>query len=258
MLKIRKEQVETLEKTAWLDFEMEMLAHSKLFSPRLCKVLADEQILAGLRQSIERALKIGFTNRGPIRLYIELMFLCGSDFHNDPVYPGLTRVLYSDKDQMERAQIIYQAMVEYNEKVSGENNINTRSALEYLGQIAYKPIRFDNDQFELQVHRELYRAFPLKVAFSGEDGIRSLIKHGRCVAKLYCFDTPRSQALLVILMFAFGHGCINDPLYPWIKNTLNDQRIINSKERAKRLEKKSLTWLRHVLLTNAEGVRASE
>ena len=45
----------------------------------------------------------------------------------------------------------------------------------------------------------------------------------------------------------FGHGCADDPLYPWIERTLNDQAIIDAPARAKRLEKKAITWLEHVL-----------
>jgi len=48
-------------------------------------------------------------------------------------------------------------------------------------------------------------------------------------------------------MLAFGHGCGADPLYPWINKTLRDEAITEQEARAKRLEKKALTWLEHVL-----------
>ena len=49
-------------------------------------------------------------------------------------------------------------------------------------------------------------------------------------------------------MFAFGHGCCEDPLYPWIARTLTDEKITDAEARAKRLEKKAITWLDHVLI----------
>ena len=53
--------------------------------------------------------------------------------------------------------------------------------------------------------------------------------------------------MLIALMFAFGAGCSDDPLYPWIAATLRDPRIISPELRARRLERKSRTWLRHVV-----------
>lgn len=250
MLSIREKQMTALQEYAWHQFEMEMLAHSKTFSPVLCKLLGDQNVLVALRQAIARARKLGFTNRGPIRLYIELMFLCGSDFHNDPLYPRLTPVLLSDQEQMFRAHLIYQGMVDYHENVSGKDNINTRRSLEYLSEIAYSPINFDHDSFNQQIYNELHRAFPLKIEYSGKPGVMALIEQGRSLATRYQFESLRGQALMIILMFAFGHGCAKDPLYPWIGNTLEDQRIIGPEQRIKRLEKKSLTWLRYALGKN--------
>ena len=60
---------------------------------------------------------------------------------------------------------------------------------------------------------------------------------------------------MVALMFAFGHGCANDPLYPWIANTLRDERIADSAARADRLERKALTWLNHVLANTSGGAQ---
>jgi hypothetical protein len=52
---------------------------------------------------------------------------------------------------------------------------------------------------------------------------------------------------MIVLILAFGHGCVTDPLYPWIARTLNDEAIADPAACAKRLENKALTWLDHVL-----------
>ena len=65
----------------------------------------------------------------------------------------------------------------------------------------------------------------------------------------------RGEALVVVLMFAFGHGCTDDPLYPWISRTLKDERIVGPAARVERLEKKSITWLEHVLARPRGGAR---
>ena len=102
---------------------------------------------------------------------------------------------------------------------------------------------------------ELNRVFPQKVAYTGEEGIQALVREGRDQARKYGFSTSRSEILLVVLMFAFGHGCTDDPLYPWIARTLKNEQITDPAARAKRLEKKALTWLDHVLAAYEAGVK---
>src|SRR5262245_22002667 len=67
MLVIRPGQMDAFEQSAYQQFEDEMMAHSKEFSPRLCEVLGDEQLRVVVRSAIDRARKFGFTCRGPIR-----------------------------------------------------------------------------------------------------------------------------------------------------------------------------------------------
>ncbi len=55
MLIIRKEQMKAFENDALRRFEDEMVVHSKEFTPRLCKVIGDEQLRVALRQAMERA-----------------------------------------------------------------------------------------------------------------------------------------------------------------------------------------------------------
>ena len=253
MLVIRAEQMKVFERAALERFEDEMVVHSKEFTPRLCEVIGDEQLRVALRQAMERADTYGFTYRGPIRLYIELMFLCGSDFDTDPQYPAIGDVLNASGDQMARAEQMHEGVVDYHGKVSGENNINVRRSLAFLSGFARKPIMFSSNDFVAEMLQEMTRAFPQKVAYIGEEALTKLIHEGRAEARKYGFTTTRAEAMIVVLMFAFGHGCTDDPLYPWISRTLKDERIIDPAARAERLEKKAVTWLDHVLARPREG-----
>jgi hypothetical protein len=100
---------------------------------------------------------------------------------------------------------------------------------------------------------EMRRIFPQKTAYVGEAPLTALIEEAVAEAQSYDFRSIREQALIVVLMFAFGHGCTNDPLYPWISNTLQDRKIVDAAARAKRLEKKAVTWLEHVVARNERG-----
>jgi hypothetical protein len=254
MLQIRAEQMAVFEQAALRRFEDEMVAHSKDFAPTLCEIIGEEQLRVALRHAMARAARYGFTNRGPIRLFIEMMFLCGSAFDTDPQYPALSKVLRSSDDQMDRAEQIHEGFLDYLERVSGPGAANVRKALRDLLTFARKPLTFSANDFVAGMLQEMTRAFPQKAVYVGEEALTALIHEGIAEARKYGFATVRPKAMVVVLMFAFGHGCTYDPLYPWISRTLSDPRIIDSAARAQRLEKKALTWLEYVVSGN-EGAK---
>ncbi|MCP3868897.1 MAG: hypothetical protein GY703_12530 [Gammaproteobacteria bacterium] len=253
MLKIRSTQMNVFDEAALRCFEDDMVVHSEEFSPRLCEVIGEAQLRVALRQAMKRADAYGFTNRGPIRLYIELMFLYGSHFDSDPQYPALGRILNLSGEQMLRAEQMYDQVLDYQEKVSGPEGVNVHKALEALSHFARQPSTFSENGFASEICRELTRIFPQKAAYIGDEMLQALIAEGRTEAQRYGFTSLRGEALLVALMYAFGHGCTDDPIYPWISQTLRDPRITDSTARARRLERKAKTWLDHVLVRLKRG-----
>jgi hypothetical protein len=247
---IRNAQIETFQEAALRRFEDEMVAHSREFTPRLCELLGEEQLRVALRQAMERADTFGFTNKGPLRLYIELMFLCGSDFDTDPQYVALGEILRASADQMERAQDLHERIGDYLDTVAGPDNANVNRALRELSNFARTTLRFSSHDFVPGLLREMNRIFPEKVDYVGEAGLKQLIDEGIAEAPKYGFAEVRQHTLIVVLMFAFGHGCTHDPLYPWISRTLQDEKIVDPAARAERLEKKARTWLDHVVASH--------
>jgi hypothetical protein len=258
MLRIRSEQMEVFQRDAWRRFEDEMVAHGQSFSPLLSAVIGEAQLRIAVRQAIERAGGYGFTNRGPIRLCVELMFLCGSDFATDPMYPQLGAILREPGDQMQRAERIAARVADYHDRVAGPGGANVRAALQALAALARAgaPKAFSDAGFLPELLAEMHRAFPLRAAYIGERALTMLIREGGAAARAHGFSTPRAEALVVVLMFAFGHGCLADPLYPWISQTLADERIVDAGARAERLERKAVTWLDQVLSRPPSAERA--
>src|SRR6266849_10193118 len=109
MWNIRPHQADTFSNTALQKFEDEMLEHLQKFSPQHCKVAGEPAVREVIRKGIETAGKYGFTNRGPLRFYIELMFMFGSYFDSDPQYPWAGTVLKDPEviDQTIRADRLY-------------------------------------------------------------------------------------------------------------------------------------------------------
>ena len=239
--------MEVFRQAALAAFEDEMVAHSRDFSPVLCEVIGEDKLRVALRSTMARAIGYGFTNRGPIRLCVEMMFLFGSAFDTDPQYPWATEILQAPGEQMGRAEQLFDQILEYQKKVSGPDLANTMKALREVAVLARTHLEISLSRFVPDMLREIHRVFPQKADYIGREQLTKLIRKGQSEAQSCRLSSVEAEALMVVLMLAFGHGCSSDPLYPWIGNTLRDPRIIDPAARAERLKKKAVTWLDHVL-----------
>lgn len=230
-------------------FEDEMVVHLAEFSPPLFQTIGEKQMREAIRLGISRADGYGFTFRGSVRLYLELMLLFGSHFDTDPQYPWVAEILAArdSSSQRQRADQLYKKTLDYRMKVVGPKDAYALEALENISIMAQNPLPFSSGGLGSGLLREIKRIYPEKAAYVGDQGIEILIRKGMSGARRQQFTTERGLTLVVVLMLAFGHGCGSDPLYPWIARTLEDERITDPEARAKRLETKALTWLEHVL-----------
>jgi hypothetical protein len=230
-------------------FEGEMVRHLAAFSPPLFKAIGEPQLREAIRFGVAAADRHGFTTRGPVRLYLELMLLFGSRFDTDPQYPWAQEIL-NERDsapQAQRADVLYRRTLHFLEKVNGPNDTHTLAALRRIRSFAARPLPTATDGFARSMFDEVCRIHPQKAAYLGVAPLQALILEGGRGARSFGFSSPRAFTLMIALMLAFGHGCTDDPLYPWISRTLRDPAIADPEARAGRLERKSLTWLDHVL-----------
>lgn len=248
MLVITKNQFENFRAEAMRSFEAEMSDHLRQFSPPLCKTLGEEQLLTAVKYGIARAKKYGFDMRGPVRLWLENALVFGSAFDTDPQYPWVAEIVTnSEMIQMHRAERLFEKTVEYRHSVGGERDAFTLKALEMIRPVTDGPLPFTEENMTGNLRLTLATIYPEKAAYLGDEALSLLIDAGVKAAKQRGITVLRSQVLVVTLMYAFGHGCIGDPLYPWIERTLSDETIGDPNARAARLERKALIWLDHVL-----------
>jgi DNA-directed RNA polymerase subunit F len=253
-MQIRSQQMEEFAKGRPRAFDDEMIVHLAEFSPPLFKVIKKDQMREVVRFGIGQASQYGFTLRGPVRLYLELMLLFGSHFDTDPQYPWANEILAdrASTPEMERAEALHRRTLDYQENVSGRDAVNTRKALSELTVLVKQPETLSTNDVVADIRQEMTRVFPQKAKYIGEESLSALIEKGIAEARRRHFPSVRGEALVTILMFAFGHGCTHDPLYPWIARTLEDPRIVNPAARAARLEHKAVTWLNHVVALNEQ------
>jgi len=254
ILFIRPKQMELFRQAASQRFENEMVAHCQDFAPILCRVIGKQQLRLAVRSGIERAGGYGFTYRGSIRLFLELMFLFGSAFDSDPQYSWATRILHGNAPQMDRAGNLYDQVLDYQEKVSGPDGLNNREALRNLVFFVGQPNDFSSQNFGTSMIMEMSNIFPQKANYIGKEALVALIRDSCDKAKALGFTTSKGYALMVALTFVFGHGCTDDPLYPWMSSTLKDETVREPNARATQLEQETLAWLNQILAIASEKV----
>lgn len=249
MVLIRATQMERLRQEGITAFETEMVSHVRRFAPRHCESLEESDIRTAIRYGMDRARTYGFTARGPVRFYLELMFMLGCDFDTDPLLPWVAPVLTdtSTAYQMPRAERLFDRLQDYLHAVAEPEHGYVRAALEAIAadrDASAPPLDHD---FAPRMVASLERFYPQKCRFAGEPALRALIRHAAEEAAAHDVGTPDGVVLLTSLMFAAGHGCVHDPLLPWIAGTLGNTKVADPAVRVQRLRSKSLTYLDHVI-----------
>jgi hypothetical protein len=256
MLNIRPGQMEAFEQAAQRRFENDMAAHLRKFAPRHCKILDEEALRTIIRLGIERARKYGFTNVGPVRLFLELMFLFGSDFDTDPQLPWAAEVLADKaiKDQASRAESLYAKTTDFLGKVAGPDQEYAKDALRRALEERFEELPIPEGDFENGMLARLEMMYSRKCQHVGDEVLRSLIWRSYKLTARHSAAGDIGAALFVELMFFLGHGCVGDPLFPWIAAALNDAAASDPEARARRLHAAWVAFLNQ-MLTPREGQR---
>jgi hypothetical protein len=234
---------------ALANFENQMVKQLQSFTPKHCEVIGDGGVRNVIRLGIERAEIHHLTNRGPVRFYIELMFMLGSDFDSDPQLPWVARILDDPNtpDEMARARSLYDKTMEYLDQVAGPEYRYAKEALRRAKQLKPEDLAIARQGFEANLLGHLNRFYPQKFKFVGEAALRSLVPRAMELAKEYSMASNSGLVLLIGLAFTLGHGFAADPQFPWIESTLKNDQIADPDKRVERLYSKSMTYLGKVL-----------
>lgn len=258
MFKITKPQIASFQQVALTDFEASMVERAARVAPTLAIALGEDQVLVGVRAAIARAARHGFTFTGPVRLFVELSFLFGSSFDVDVQYPWARAPLVDSpgSDQMVRASALHAASKTALRRIHGFDDVHTLAALRRIPALAQDPPELRAYDFPATLLETMKRVHPQKYAFVGAPALLALIVKGEAAAGRYGLHDLHETMLLVALMFTFGQGCCEDPLYPWIAGTLSRETIETETPalRARKLEETMLTWLDQVLVNKELSV----
>jgi hypothetical protein len=231
------------------DFEDYMVEHLKEFSPFFSESLGQAAMRSVINAGMERAKKHGFTYRGPVRFYIETAILLGIDFDTDPQYPWAAKLLDDATltDQTQRADRVHGQLMDFLDAVDGPDHAYTNRALRVLRESPMATAPASSPDFADAMLCRMQEVHPEKAQYVGEPALRGLIAKALEESGKFNISTGAGVSLILALMFVIGHGCANDPKFPWIAGTLNNPAVVDPNQRADRLYSKAITYLDHVL-----------
>lgn len=249
MLRIRDEQIRALEEVADRNFEAGLVDHIKEFAPKHTEVIGDEHVREAVQAGIERAKEYGFSKRGPIRFFVEMKLLLGSGFDTDFQLPWAAEVLSDQgiEDELQRADTLHERLSEYLETINGPDNEFALRALRKLSKAKMGNYIVSGHSVGTHIKMALKDVYPQKYEYLGEELVETLISKAKESAKILGVTAESGLSVLASLIFAVGHEFANDPLFPWIKNTLTDESIEDPNTRTERLEAKARLYFENAL-----------
>lgn len=234
-------------------FRSSLADHIAEFSPVLAGILGEQGCHRVVECSLANGRRHGFERRGPLKLYLELTLLRGSWFDTDPQYRPLRSTLLSGDEDLVRAETLRRQTAEYAAAVAGPGAILVADALERLQELR-DPAPIAHGKTEFECCLEAFEAvYPEKLNFIGRLAFGRLDQRARGFASRMGARLRRSHWSILALMLAFGHGCMSDPLYPWISGTLEKREGLSPDDRIAHLERKGRRWLSHVLMKIERG-----
>jgi hypothetical protein len=243
VLTIRQTQMDAFERHAAETFENHMVAHVRTFAAAHARVLGGSGVRHVVRLGMAHASRYGLTDGRSVRLYIELMFLFGSEFTTDPQLPWARDVL-SAAGRLggpATADRLRGKAMTFLDFVSGPDDEYEKAACARALRMRFEDLPSAAADLDEQVVRALRQLHPEKCACVGEPALLALLTRAADAARVHRLEQPQDIALLTGLMFTFGHGCTSDLQYPWIGATLASEP---SSDRTRRLFAKLMTYLR--------------
>jgi hypothetical protein len=230
-------------------FKAELLQHLSAFSPELHALRGDGVFRQVIDDGVAKAASYGFTNRGPVRFFLECMLTYGVAFDTDFQIRDLRERLVHQhgNGQAWHADRAFTAIERYQLQTRGRDNDYAIAALERLGPFLERLDALTENNFDADLLETMARIYPEKFRFVGEERLRRLVAVARDEATHFAIPTPGGIGLLAGLMFALGLGICRDPLYPWIHDTLVRPGMQDPIRRIERLRRKTRLYLRATL-----------
>ncbi len=246
MLKIRKEQMETLDRAAIENFEKGLAAELAQALPKVAGIMGEERFRAKVRIGLARAREHRLVSQNGLRLFTHLTFLLGSAFDKDPQTSWAAEILSDpDSEEATRVERLHQRSLKHLEEVAGEGGKFVDGVLARLPAEALEGYSQSGlGDFEAYISRRFWLLYPQKCQCIGESALRKLIRDGMASARARGLTTERGVTLYLALAFLLGAGFDEDLQYPFAQEVLKDPALTEPRKKAELLYERALEYLK--------------
>jgi hypothetical protein len=215
-IKINAQAAAQLEEMAFEGYISELVEYSKEYYPGLLEDMGEARLRAALKVICDKAERsFGFTERGSIRLYLDLNWAYGWDFETDPQYTWVVETWQKNRElpQIEQAEILYEEEKEYRQAVRGAEY---QAFLTRFLSLDIQALPVQETTFVADLLSILQDLRPSKYARIGEEALtRLIVKSQAKAAQEFGFQKPDHQALIVLIAFVVGHEFNHNPFFDW-------------------------------------------
>lgn len=148
--------------------------------------------------------KAGYTQRGPVRLYIDMMIVFGANFERDPLFQWLKMEERKTLPQIERSVHLYTLLNDYIVKIYGENGCFFKESIEMLKGFSAKDFSVKLSFSNAELHELLMGIYPQRYEFAGYNAVNDLIAVLDGACEKYKIKRLDHRLYLAIIMFLFG------------------------------------------------------
>lgn len=243
MALVRPQQVQALDDSAVAQFRESAAEHARQAFPKHMRYLDADELMARVDESIERAHGFGIEKSGGMLLVLDLSFLLGNGYPDDPQIPWAGEILRQELNEGVKLDRLHRASMEYLRDVSGPQNEHIDAAQEKMRTISLDDLPAKaGRELEASIARKMHDVFPEKFRYLGRDGVLGLVRAANAGADGYGITNPRGVAVYTGLMYMLGSGFDEDVLYRWAQDILRDGELAES-EKISRLYSGAMDFL---------------
>jgi hypothetical protein len=246
MLVIRSDQIKVLEDSQLKRFEDSMVVHVRTYFPNHFRIGGEPTIRNIIRHGIQSAEQYGFRSERDVCLYITVMFMLGTHFDKDSLFPWTTAILTArpGDNPSVRAGRLADTALEYEVQIAGpENRHMNRAFLSLRRDYPHLLAGTLPAAFAPAIHDRLYTLFPQKYDALGPPLMEHMVQDGMRAAEHYGIRSTQGQLLYIVMMYFLGTRFDIEPFVPWAQATLQDASLPDEETRIARLHKEGGTFL---------------
>ena len=228
MLTIRNDQLALFENATLAQLEEDLVAHLRDGFPVDFELAGEPALRESVHLAVRRADAYGLETRGQFCRYMHLAVTFGTHFDRDPLLPWAARTLRNPRlaDPDARIDRLEHYALRQLGRVTGETGEVYRKAIIRVRRLDVEDYCCRPAELEAAMWGLLQQTYPEWYDHAPDAGLREFARIAIDLIGNAGLQPDRGALIVPLAMFMLGTHAAEDPLYPWIGGTLNDESFV--------------------------------